>query len=55
MEGLKPGEVPEYVLHKLKLAGARENMMDEEALNCLYDYSSKGNTRFVNKLVYDCH
>ncbi len=29
--------------------------MDEEALNCLYDYSSKGNTRFVNKLVHDCH
>lgn len=53
MEGLKPGEVPEYVLHKLKLAGARENMMDEEALNSLYDYSSNGNYRFVNKLVHD--
>jgi type II secretory pathway predicted ATPase ExeA len=53
MYGLDPGEVPAYVLHKLKMAGAQQNIMDEEALNSLYDYSSNGNYRKLNKLVHD--
>ena len=53
MGGLSSEETGAYVLHKLRLAGASEKILTDEAMNALYSYSASGNYRMINNLMRD--
>lgn len=53
MGGLTSEETEQYVLHKLRLAGASEPILTDDAMDALYSYSASGNYRMINNLMKD--
>ena len=51
-EGLKGDEVRDYVLHKVKMAGGSQSIIDLSAISALHSYSS-GNPRVIDNLMSD--
>lgn len=49
--GLTQEECREYVLQRLRLAGATREMIHKDALNALHALSCMGNCRMLNKLM----
>jgi len=50
--GLDDGEVSKYILHKLRLAGATPNIIDNAALSAAQGYA-QGNPRLIDNLMTD--
>ena len=50
--GLSDSEVSEYVLHKLRTAGASANIVDTAALSAIHA-NSQGNPRLIDNLMSD--
>lgn len=50
--GLSDGEVPEYVGHKLELAGGSRSILEGGALSAVHGYS-EGNARKIDNLMTD--
>jgi len=50
MHGLNPGEIKDYVVTRLKIAGRHENLFAEPALEAIYAITN-GLPRLVNNLV----
>lgn len=51
-EGLSDKEIPEYIRHKLELAGASRQIMEPEAVSAVHGYS-EGNARKIDNLMTD--
>ena len=50
--GLSDSEVSEYILHKLKLAGAAPSVIEPAALSAAHSYT-QGNPRLIDNLMTD--
>lgn len=50
--GLDDSEVSQYVLHKIKLAGASETIIDTAALSSIHSFT-QGNPRLIDNLMTD--
>ena len=50
--GLSDSEVSEYIMHKLKLAGASTSIIDTAALSAAHSYT-QGNPRLIDNLMTD--
>lgn len=48
--GLTPDEVPEYIKHKINIAGGSESIVSEDALSALSGYC-KGNPRVIDNIM----
>ncbi|MBC7326062.1 MAG: AAA family ATPase [Moorella sp. (in: Bacteria)] len=53
MQGLKPQELKDYCLSRLKLAGLHEDIFPPPALEAIYGITN-GLPRLVNNLVTTC-
>lgn len=51
-EGLSDAEVPEYIRHKLKSAGAASSVINDAALSAIHGYV-QGNPRIIDNLMTD--
>ena len=51
-EGLSDQEVPEYIHHKLELAGGSRNILDGGAISAIHGFS-EGNARKIDNLMTD--
>lgn len=51
-EGLDDEEIPEYIRHKLELAGGSRSILAPEALSAVHGYS-EGNARKIDNLMTD--
>ena len=51
-EGLSDKEVPEYIQHKLELAGGSRDILDGGAVSAIHGYS-EGNARKIDNLMTD--
>ena len=51
-EGLSDEEVPEYIWHKLELAGGSRNILDGGAVGAVHGFS-EGNARKIDNLMTD--
>lgn len=51
-EGLSDQEVPEYIRHKLELAGGSRSILDGGAVSAIHGYS-EGNARKIDNLMTD--
>ena len=51
-EGLSDEEVPEYIRHKLELAGGSFSILGEGAVSAIHGYS-EGNARKIDNLMTD--
>ena len=51
-EGLSDQEVPDYICHKLELAGGSRNTLEGGALSAVHGYS-EGNVRKIDNLMTD--
>ena len=51
-EGLSDEEVPEYIWHKLELAGGSRNILDGGAVSAIHGFS-EGNARKIDNLMTD--
>ena len=51
-EGLSDKEVPEYIRHKLELAGASVSILGGDAVSAVHGYS-EGNPRKIDNLMTD--
>ena len=49
-EGLNPDEICEYIKHKLKVAGASESIIGDDALTAISGYC-KGNPRLIDNVM----
>ena len=51
-EGLSDREIPEYIYHKLELAGGSRSIVGADALSAVHGYS-EGNARKIDNLMTD--
>ncbi len=51
-EGLSDQEIPDYIYHKLELAGGSRSIMGADALSAVHEYS-EGNARKIDNLMTD--
>ena len=51
-EGLSDQEVPDYIRHKLELAGGSQSIFGKDAISALHGYS-EGNARKIDNLMTD--
>ena len=51
-EGLSDSEVPEYIKHKLKCAGAAPSIISDSALSAVHGYV-QGNPRIIDNIMTD--
>ena len=51
-EGLSDQEVPDYICHKLELAGGSRGILEGGAINAIHGYS-EGNARKIDNLMTD--
>ena len=51
-EGLSDQEIPDYIYHKLELAGGSRNILERSAVSAIHGYS-EGNARKIDNLMTD--